>query len=152
METIQTISTYQTNVIKKKLGGRPTKYDAGKNDALHDYLMTCQDQEMNGRQIVSLPTVEGFALFLGVSRDTLYQWGSEHSEFSDTLRTLKTAQLTRLINNGLAGNYNSVITKLLLITNHGMKEDNDPEKKGFTLLEIAETAKQLKREREGVYS
>ncbi len=134
---------------RKNKIGRPSKYGPEIADSINKYLSKSQDQIFNGRTSVNLPSVEGFALFLGVSRDTLYQWAKEHKEFSDTLGRLKAEQFTRLINNGLAGNYSSVITKLLLVTNHGMKEVKEEAHECFSLKKLAERAEALQKSRAG---
>lgn len=113
--------------------GRPTTYSEEMLDKANEYLLSCEDTEIereNGQRTeyrlnVKLPTVEGMAVYLGVSRDTLYEWASKHKEFSDTLDALKSEQADKLINQGLAGNYNSTIAKLMLSSNHGMRESSD---------------------------
>ena len=101
--------------------GRPTKYDPDFVNKLPDYLKT------TGREQTSLPTVEGFAIYLGVSRDTLYEWAKEHKEFSDTVRELMTIQAKQLVDDGIYGGkeINASIVKLLLQANHGMRERTD---------------------------
>lgn len=74
---------------------------------------------------VNLPTIERFAKYIGVSRKTIYEWAKKYSEFGDTLDEIKSAQLTRLVNMGLSGDYNPVITKLMLSSNHGMAEKTE---------------------------
>lgn len=105
----------------KHPGGRPTLYDPAMNDMLDEYLKT------TGREQTSLPTIEGFAIYLGVTRDTLYEWKKVHPEFSDTLKKIMTMQAQQLINDGIYGGkeVNATIVKLLLQNNHGMKERND---------------------------
>lgn len=101
--------------------GCPTKYTPDIPLSLKDYLAT------TGREQTSLPTVEGFAIFLNVSRDTLYEWAKVHKEFSDTLKEIEIKQKQQLINDGIYGGkeVNSTIVKLLLQNNHGMKERVD---------------------------
>ena len=73
---------------------------------------------------VKLPSIEGLARYLGVSRDTLYEWAKEHEEFSDILEIVRAEQADRLINNGLAGDYNPTIAKLLL-HKHGYSDKTE---------------------------
>lgn len=74
---------------------------------------------MHDRRLrVEIPTIEGLAIKLKVHRDTLYAWAKEFNEFSDILEELRQEQAKRLINKGLSGEYNSTITKILLIK-HG---------------------------------
>jgi hypothetical protein len=74
---------------------------------------------------VKLPTIEGLALFLGVDRSTIYEWESKHKEFSYTLDKIRAEQQQRLIDSGLSGDYNPVIAKLILSSNHNMREKSD---------------------------
>lgn len=110
-------------------GGRPTKYNPDFVNELDNYLKTC------GKEQTSLPTIEGFALFLGVHRDTLYEWADKkddngkliHPEFSDTLKDLEQIQKQQLIDDGIYGGkeVNATIVKLMLMNNHGMREKSD---------------------------
>lgn len=74
---------------------------------------------------VKLPTIVGFAAYLGVSEKTLYNWAGDNDDFRIALDKIKNEQKQRLINSGLSGNYNSTIAKLILSSNHGMKERVD---------------------------
>ena len=74
---------------------------------------------------VSLPTVEGFAKYLGVVRNTLYNWAKSYPKFKIALNKVVSEQKQRLIDCGLSGSYNSTIAKLILSSNHGMKERVD---------------------------
>lgn len=120
-------------------GGRPSEYSQVIVDKAQYYLDSCVDEEVQqvigmsakGTELykpklnVNLPTIEGLALFLGVHRDTLYEWAKIHPELSDTLQHIKTEQAKQLINKGLSGDYNSTIAKLILSVNHGMAEKTE---------------------------
>ena len=101
--------------------GRPTRYTSQVCLRLNEYLIT------TGKEQTSLPTVEGFAIFLGVARDTLYEWAKKHPKFSDTLKDLMTRQAQQLIDDGIYGGkeVNATIVKLMLQNNHGMRERKD---------------------------
>lgn len=88
---------------------------------------------------VNLPTKEGLALYLGVTRKTLYNWAEEDEaawehltdeeaelkkDFLYIFDCIMSEQAKRLINKGLAGKYNSLIGKLLL-GKHGYKDMTD---------------------------
>jgi len=119
--------------------GRPTKYLEEYNNKVDEYLELHQDKELERVGLrsekgyekldyvlkVDLPTIEGFALFLGVNKTTLYEWDKKYPDFSNSLDKIRIEQQTRLINEGLAGNYNPTIAKLILSSNHGMREKTE---------------------------
>lgn len=123
----------------KHAGGRPTKYEGQITiDKAKEYLNTCVDEysEFNKTRgentnsydrlvKVNLPTVVGLALFLDVNKDTVYEWAKEYPEFSDTLSKVVSLQEQRLLENGMSGDYNSTIAKLILSSNHGYREKSD---------------------------
>lgn len=113
---------------------RPTILTAELKEKAKLYILECEDKEVDYHKTrgeksdgferiikVKLPTIEGLALYLGINRDTLYDWETKDSEFSDILNTLRAKQADMLINNGLSGNYNPTIAKVLL-TKHGYRE------------------------------
>lgn len=115
--------------------GRPTEYSDEIISKVEAYLDTCQDetiQEITGESEkftsyknklkVNLPTIEGLAVYLKIHRDTIYQWEKEHEAFSDIIGELRHRQAQSLINNGLSGDYNPTIAKVLL-SKHGYKEE-----------------------------
>lgn len=119
--------------------GRPTIYSEKILKRARKYLKECKDEEVElvkqegdkGYTIyehklkVHLPSIYGLARYLNVNRDTLYEWAKHHPAFSDTLRDIELEQAQRLVDNGLSGDYNPTIAKLILSSNHGMKERND---------------------------
>lgn len=75
---------------------------------------------------VQLPSVDDYADFLGVSRQDLYNWAKKYPKtLGKGLDRIRNEQQKRLINEGLAGNYQPVIAKLILSSNHGMREKKD---------------------------
>lgn len=120
------------------LGGRPTEYKEEYIAKVDEYLELHNDEEIrvvkqssekyemfDNKLKVNLPTIEGFALFIGVNKTSLYEWEKKNPAFSNALDKIRTEQHNRLINNGLSGDYNSTIAKLILSSNHGYKERND---------------------------
>lgn len=117
---------------------RPTKYDPIFIDKVEEYLKDCSDRDYEFHKTrgdrsdsyeekvsAKIPTIEGFALYLNVTRKTLYNWQEEHEDFADELDRILIEQKLRLINRGLDGTYNATIAKLVLSSNHGMKERVD---------------------------
>jgi len=122
--------------------GRPTKYDPEFINKADDYLELHTDEETEQEKKegwvtygvkVKLPTIDGFARYIGVVKSTMYDWAKDHPEFSNALESIRVEQKERLINMGLAGDYNSTITKLILSSNHGMAERKDITTKGKEL-------------------
>lgn len=74
---------------------------------------------------LQLPSLAGYAMFLGHVKIVLRQWATKHDEFRNTMLQLKQIQESYLINNGMSGRYNNTITKLALMNNHGMKEKKE---------------------------
>lgn len=124
----------------RKGEGRPSKFDEKFIKSVDDYLKENTDEivqvikqantekgyEMYENKLkVKLPTVEGFALYIGVNKTTLYEWEQNHPEFSNALDKIREEQRARLLNSGLSGDYNATIAKLVLAANHGMSDKQD---------------------------
>lgn len=105
---------------------RPLEYNQEIVIRAQEYLNSCKDSSKDdGRTTkVNIPTKGGLAVHLDVSRETLYDWAKKYPEFSDIMEKLGAEQESRLINNGLAGTYNSTIAKVLL-TKHGYTDKMD---------------------------
>ena len=104
--------------------GRPTKYSPAIINKIDGYFQTV------GREQTMLPTIEGLAEYLDISRETIYQWGKEHKEFSDTIKKIAEKQKNQLMNDGMYGGkeVNAAMAIFLLKVNHGM---NDGGMRGF---------------------
>lgn len=126
---------------KKDKGGRPTDYCEEILLKTREYIDNCEDEDIQkvkqsneekgyemyeNKLKVNLPTVAGLAVYLEVSRDTIYEWASKHKEFSDIIKRLRAKQEDRLINSGLSGDYNPTIAKVLL-AKHGYKDSSESE-------------------------
>lgn len=73
-----------------------------------------------------IPTIEGLALFLGISRTTVYAWQKEagKEEFSYIVEDILAKQAQMLISKGLLSQYAPTIAKVML-TKHGYREGID---------------------------
>lgn len=123
---------------------RPTVFTEDILTKTQEYIDSCEDQIENViaaesdsftkyqmRIKVKLPTIEGLARYLKIHKDTVYTWRKEKPEFSDLIDDLLAKQAEALISNGLSGDYNSTIAKVLL-TKHGYtdKQEIDQTVKG----------------------
>jgi len=127
------------------MAGRPKEITSELIGKASAYLDTCTDNISEKIKKVSLPSIEGFALFLGIHRDTVYDWESKsktdtvdgekdpafelYEQFSDILARVRQEQAKRLIDNGLSGNYNPTIAKLLLSSKHDYVEKTETDVK-----------------------
>lgn len=122
----------------KRKRGRPTKYKEEFIDKAYEYLQACKDEQYQltksfsdkgesweNKIKVKLPTIGGFALFIGTSEKTLYNWANEDNNFLQALNDIKEEQKKQLLEKGLSGDYNSTIAKLILSSNHGMAEKRE---------------------------
>ena len=132
---------------KINAGGPPERYNQHKehykgkdwfNKNLNKYLKKRKDEEYEFHKTrgdksdsyekkikVKLPTVEGFADFIGFTKPTLYNWAKNHKEVKKGISKIVSEQLIRLVDCGLEGTYNPTIAKLILSSNHGMRERSD---------------------------
>jgi len=105
------------DVKPKHPGGRPTKYKPEYCD-LGPYLKSCIEKD-------ELPSITGLAVFREVAESTVFYWGKKNPEFSVSLGKLLTISKQALMTKGLRGDWTSTITKLILSSNHGMRERVD---------------------------
>lgn len=119
--------------------GRPSLYSEEILVKAREYIDSCEDEnvqmvkqvnEKKGYELfenkvkVKLPTIEGLALHLQINKTTVYEWRKVYEEFTNLIEELLQKQANALINNGLSGDYNSTIAKVLL-TKHGYREGQD---------------------------
>lgn len=72
----------------------------------------------------AIPSAAGLAIYLGVSRATLYNWADKEPEFLDILELVNTHQEQICLDNGLKGDFNATIAKLVL-GKHGYKDQQE---------------------------
>ena len=77
-----------------------------------------------------MPSVAGLACEINVSRETCHAWARvEGNEFSDNLKLISRKQERELLNNGLSGDFNYSITKMML-SKHGYSDATKQELSG----------------------
>lgn len=113
------------------VGGRPTKLTPELVEQARAYL---DEHDISIGTL--LPTIEGLAYRLHIHRDTLYAWEKTpatqdekngrssdptpdemaqlYKSFSDILEDMRQLQANKLIQNGILGRYNPVISKMML--------------------------------------
>ena len=117
---------------------RTDTYKPAYIQSVDEYLALCVDEELEyhktrgeksdsyERRIkVKLPTKEGFSAFIGFTSHTVDNWEDKYPDFAKALAKIKTTQREKLLENGLSGEYNPLITKLLLSSIHGLSEKTE---------------------------
>jgi len=99
---------------------RPTKYCDEMIKAADYYL---KNYEQLGD---AMPQIAGLAVYLDVSRETVYDWSKQDdkTEFSDIVEKILSSQELVLLNKGLKGEFNASITKLALCK-HGYSDSQN---------------------------
>jgi hypothetical protein len=89
---------------------RPTKYNEQILKQSNDYL----DNYENYKH--PFPSVVGLSRVLKIAHSAIKRWGNDEDkpEFKATLEQIKDEQHLQLIHNGILGQYNAAITKLML--------------------------------------
>jgi len=105
--------------------GRPSDKPNNLPEQVRAYLKECKDNFEDEVKSVKLPTICGFSLKMGCSEKTIYNWAKDDPEFLQSLEDIKNEQKSRVLNEGLSGNYNSTIAKLILAANHGMSDKQE---------------------------
>lgn len=104
---------------------RPTILDQALKDKAHKYVNCEGEQAQYAARGNVIPTIEDFAHYLGINRDTVYAWEKQDEEFSDIVEAIRQEQGNLLINKGLKGEFNSTIAKLILSGKHGYIEKSE---------------------------
>lgn len=114
-------------VEEKKEVGRPKDYGEELLARAREYVDEANDieeKDATGRVLklkVKIPTIEGMAYHLKVSRQVLYDWEKIYPDFLYIMDELRAKQARELVQKGLSGEYNPTIAKVLL-TKHGYRE------------------------------
>lgn len=110
----------------KKIGRKPI-YDTDTVIKANEYISGCLDTwytqvktegkdstTVENKLDVKIPTIEGLAFVLTVSRQTIYDWEGQYPEFAEVTERIRQIQADRLIQKGLSGDYNPTIAKVML--------------------------------------
>lgn len=114
--------------------GRPTKFKEEFCLLVEEYLQ--EEVDNINKKEVNLPSQEWYFAWLNkrnktsIALSTWKDWKLKHPLFSVSLEVIHQEQKKRLLNNWLAGTYNSTIAKLILSANHNMNETNKTELTG----------------------
>lgn len=100
--------------------GRPTKLTPEIIEKAKAYVAGGYAE--NDAELV--PTIAGLAIYIGITRVTVYEWAKENKDFSYILEEVMQRQERGLLKGSLAGDYNSTIAKLML-TKHGYSDKTE---------------------------
>lgn len=108
--------------------GCPTKYDPKYAKEFLDYFSVKPYEKRKKKVIVKgvpleievddindMPTLAGFAIKIGVHRDTLHEWVKKHPEFSDAYKRAKDFQEHYIVTNGLRGYTKDTFTQFVAV-------------------------------------
>jgi len=123
--------------------GRPTKLTEELLEKAKTYLDTCHATPIKTVRGVSyvdvqLPKVASLALYIGINKDTVYEWCKGDSElaqqFTDVVKEINAKQEEMLIDKGLGGLFQPKTTGMLL-SKHGYSEkiETDVTSKGESI-------------------
>lgn len=94
--------------------GRPTKYNAEMQAQADAYVL-------RWAEVDAVPSRVGLCCWLGISKQTSFNWEKDYPQFLDTLQAVDALQEHTAMNKGITGEFNSTIVKLVL-ANHGYSD------------------------------
>lgn len=105
--------------------GRPLKYatDEMMKEHVKSYFEICMEKEI-------IPSVLGLALWLGVHRDTIYEWTNGDYPYTQTIQLAITVIQKWTEDNALLGNLNPVLYIFLGKNYFGLQDNNNVVIKG----------------------
>ena len=134
----------ETEERERGKGGRPRKYETAEElqEGIKKYLVYIA--EKNAAGVALIPDVEGLALFLGVSRSTLYEWqNSRPGEFSDTLKRTLNAIAAAKKQLALMGKIPPLVFATDFNNNHGYTQQQNIEITAARKLEQLPTKEEI---------
>jgi len=109
---------------------RPTKLTTDLRKKAEQYIAECEDTiNFTNKGAISyidvkLPSIVGLAKYLGIHKDTVYEWRKTDTMFSDLVKDVEQEQEIRLVNKGLGGLYTSKALNAML-SKHGYNEKTE---------------------------
>lgn len=112
-----------------KLNGRPTKYTADMPSRLVDFFHSCAGSRSTDPSVPVLketfnrmPTLTGFAISVGVTTRTLYNWAEKHTEFQESMDYCNAVQDDMLQQFALNGIWNPSMASFVLKAKHAWED------------------------------
>jgi len=123
--------------MAEKKKGRPRIYDPEKCKA-DVYIQYCMENDL-------IPTVIGWANFIGISRSTLHRWRKSRKGFNTEYTKVHQTCQDLLIQGGAKNKLNSGFCKFLLSAMYGLNETQQVITKDLKAPKDPEKAKQAKK-------
>ena len=108
-------TSVKSNSAPKGHWGQPLLYKEEYCERVNDFI---KERVANN----TIPTVVGFAIYLGHHKDTLYEWAKIYPNMSDSLKKITQVQEDMLISGVTNGKMNPAGAIFLLKNNHGYKD------------------------------
>lgn len=125
---------------EKNLGGQPTKYKESFPEEMIEYAKSFKRSKITGRykteKPLSPPTIGGFAIKIGVSREVLYDWKDLYPEFKKAMEILMTVQEEHIVDINMRGIGNTTFSIFMLKNNHGWTDRTETTIKNKTLEDL----------------
>lgn len=120
---------------EKNKGGRPSKYTPELLEKATHYVENYKEYGD------AVPTIVALCLEIDVAYSTAFEWSRDPNkpEFSNIYLRLESFQHRALVNGGLAGGFNSAVTKMMM-TKHGYSDRQEVEHSGGVTVEITRFA------------
>jgi len=102
------------------------KNKVGRPSQLAETLEKAKEYLYGGYEAVGevIPSIAGLACYTEKGRNNIYEYAKQSEEFQNILDGIMKLQESKLLNEGLKGNFNSTITKLIL-TKHGYSDKQE---------------------------
>lgn len=115
--------------------GAPTLYTPEVCEEMLDFfdiepyeVRIVNDEDGNPKEVIvpsKFPTFEAFAVYLGISRKTLFNWREGNPDFKRAWDICRTIQNNYILVNGMAGTTNPGFTRLAAINLLKWREKHD---------------------------